>query len=175
MNLWISWQTGPTGAGRDKLESLFQKAAEAVLAEEQVTTPCEASLTIVTEQQIRQTNRQFRDTDKVTDVLSFPMLSYAQQPRLYGGSAQDIQDASRSVDNIDPQTQEVLLGDMMICYERARQQAAEYGHSLERELAFLTVHSMLHLLGYDHMDPEAEKVMFEKQEKILLSIGLPRV
>ena len=108
-------------------------------------------ITIVSEDEIQRINREFRDIDKVTDVLSFPA---------WDGGEYDLTDG--------------FLGDIAICEKRAREQAAEYGHSLERELAFLTVHGMLHLLGYDHMQPEDEKVMFPMQDSILRELGIER-
>ena len=95
--------------------------------------------------------------DSPTDVLSFPQLTFEE------GEIMDRNEKG-----------EVVLGDIIISLERAREQAEEYGHSLKREIAFLTAHSMLHLLGYDHMEPEEEKEMFAKQKEILELAGIPR-
>lgn len=103
-------------------------------------------------EEIRSLNRNYRKIDRVTDVLTFPA---------WEGEA-----------ILCPKDE--YLGDIAICYERAQEQAEEYGHSLERELAFLAVHGALHLLGYDHMTTEDEKKMFSKQEEILRGMGLPR-
>ncbi|MCF0136494.1 MAG: rRNA maturation RNase YbeY, partial [Lachnospiraceae bacterium] len=129
----------------------------------------EIGLSVVEEEEIQSVNREHRSIDAVTDVLSFPMLEYDPQeaPALRVARAM-------AEGDVDPETDEVYLGDIMICLKRAKEQALEFGHSLQRELAFLAVHSLLHLLGYDHMTPEEEKVMFGKQEAVLQSIGLRR-
>ncbi|MEN6340872.1 MAG: rRNA maturation RNase YbeY [Clostridiaceae bacterium] len=103
-------------------------------------------------EEIQTLNRTYRKIDRVTDVLTFPA---------WEGEA-----------ILCPKDE--YLGDIAICYERALEQAEEYNHSLERELAFLAVHGSLHLMGYDHMTSEDEAAMFAKQEEILLSLGLPR-
>ncbi|MDD6919844.1 MAG: rRNA maturation RNase YbeY [Eubacteriales bacterium] len=111
------------------------------------------SLTLVDEDKIRDINSQFRDTDKVTDVLSFPQYS----------NIQEFEDESF-----------VLLGDVVICDNVARKQAEEYGHSYEREFIYLFVHSIAHLLGYDHMDEEEKKTMRIFEEKIMSKLNLNR-
>ena len=118
---------------------------------------CEISISIVDNEEIHQINKQFRGIDRPTDVLSFPQLTFEE------GEIMDRNEKG-----------EVVLGDIIISLERAREQAEEYGHSLKREIAFLTAHSMLHLLGYDHMEPEEEKEMFAKQKEILELAGIPR-
>ena len=109
------------------------------------------TILIDTPERIQTLNREFRNVDRITDVLTFPAWEG---------------EISLSADG--------YLGDIMICYDRAKEQAAEYGHSLERELSFLAVHGVLHLLGYDHMTEEDERVMREKQTTILDSIGVTR-
>lgn len=104
----------------------------------------EVAITLCDDRYIQELNRQFRHMDRPTDVLSFPMED------------------------------EELLGDIVISLPKAKAQAEEYGHSFERELGFLAVHGFLHLLGYDHDTPEAEREMFSKQEEILLKLGLSR-
>ncbi|MGL4790649.1 MAG: rRNA maturation RNase YbeY [Anaerotignaceae bacterium] len=118
---------------------------------------CEVSLSFVDSEEIRLINKQFRAIDKETDVLSFPLLTFAEN---------EIPDKNE----ID----EIMLGDIIISVSKAKQQAEEYGHSIEREVAFLTAHSMLHLLGYDHMEEEEEKIMNTKQEEILQQLGIER-
>ena len=113
-------------------------------------------------------NREYRGIDRVTDVLSFPLLEYDEEE-----PESEIRKAFENGE-IDPETDEVMLGDIIICLTRAREQAEEYGHSFQREMGFLAVHSVLHLLGYDHMVPEEETVMFEKQRRILETMGLTR-
>lgn len=164
MSLWLDWQIEMEPDQQTAMEALFEQVIDATLQAEQVDTPVEISMSVVSEETIRETNAQFRHIDRVTDVLSFPLLEYAEL-----SPAEEIQQG-----DVDPDTGEVCLGDVMICYQRALQQAEEYGHSIEREMGFLTVHSMLHLLGYDHMEPEEEKVMFDKQKAILEGIGLSR-
>ncbi|MBQ2754526.1 MAG: rRNA maturation RNase YbeY [Clostridia bacterium] len=108
------------------------------------------SVLICDDEEIHELNRQYRDIDRPTDVLSFPMYD--------------------DEGNLDPDE----LGDIVISLERAKLQAEEYGHSIERELAFLTAHSMLHLFGYDHIEEDEQKEMFAKQEEILKKLGLTR-
>ena len=127
----------------------MERAALAALASE----GRDGDLTILvdTPDRIQTLNREFRNVDAVTDVLTFPAWEG---------------EISLSADG--------YLGDIMICYERAKEQAASYGHSLTRELSFLAVHGVLHLLGYDHMTEADERVMREKQTAILDSIGVTR-
>ena len=138
-------------------EEIVKKAVRTSLLYENFEQKCEISVSIVTEEEIQKINKTFRNVDSPTDVLSFPQLTFEE-----GEIAQ--------VDEKD----EIILGDIIISIERAKKQSEEYGHSLEREIAFLTVHSMLHLLGYDHMQKEEEKEMFFKQEQILQQAGFFR-
>lgn len=140
-----------------ELSQTIEKIIIDSLAYEGFEIPCEVSVSIVDNEEIHQINRQFRDIDRATDVLSFPLLTYEE------GEIPDLNEK-----------EELLLGDIIISLERAREQAEEYGHSLKREIAFLTAHSMLHLLGYDHMEEEEEKEMFAKQREILNKAGIPR-
>lgn len=129
-------------------EDLIKKAVEGTLEYEGVESNCEVSVTFTDNENIRELNREYRNIDRATDVLSFPM---------------------------DEEGDEVVLGDIVISLARAKEQAEEYGHSLEREISFLCVHSVLHLLGYDHeTGEEDEKEMFGKQEEILNKIGQTR-
>lgn len=140
-----------------ELSQTIEKIITDSLAYEGFKKPCEVSVSIVDNEEIHQINRQFRDIDRATDVLSFPLLTFEE------GEMPDLNEKD-----------EVLLGDIIISLERAREQAEEYGHSLKREIAFLTAHSMLHLLGYDHMEAEEEKEMFARQRDILNKAGIPR-
>jgi probable rRNA maturation factor len=117
----------------------------------------EISLLFVGEEEIRQLNYQYRDKDAVTDVLSFPL---EKDMAAYLSSGPDFLPGEN-----------LLLGDIIICATRAAEQAQEYGHSLEREIFFLFVHGLLHLLGYDHMEKEDEKIMRSLQTAILTDIG----
>lgn len=128
----------------------------AALEEEGIGEKAEVSLTIVDNEEIRELNNEFRGKDSVTDVLSFPMSENGEY-------------------DIDPETDRIMLGDIVISAERARQQAEEYGHSFEREMCFLATHSMFHLLGYDHeISEEEEKIMFQKQNVVLDRLGIVR-
>ncbi|WP_073341063.1 rRNA maturation RNase YbeY [Caldanaerobius fijiensis] len=118
----------------------------------------EVSISIVDDEEIRKLNKEYRGIDRATDVLSFPMMDFE-------GDDAIIQEA----------TDIVMLGDIVISAERAKAQAADYGHSFEREMAFLTVHGMFHLMGYDHEKPEDARVMRAKEEKILSELGIERV
>lgn len=134
----------------------IRKCCAAALDEEKIKEKAEVSLTIVNNEKIKELNLEHRQKDSVTDVLSFPMSD---------GEEFDI----------DPETNRIMLGDIVISAERALEQAKEYGHSFEREMCFLATHSMFHLLGYDHeVSEEEEKIMFEKQEKVLQKLGINR-
>ncbi len=123
---------------------------------------CEISVMFCDNERIKRLNRNHRSIDRVTDVLSFPLFEYNEAGEI-------IEDEL----DFNPNG-EVLLGDIVISLERAAEQAEEYGHSFQREVGFLTVHSMLHLFGYDHMTPEDEEDMLEYQREILEEMGLTR-
>ena len=150
-------------------EEMARQVAQAALDRIGCPYETQVSLLITDEENIRQMNRQFRDTDQVTDVLSFPMLSYDRP-----GDFSFLEEEGADGECFDPESGELVLGDIVICAGRCRQQAQEYGHSLKREFAFLVAHSMLHLMGYDHMAAEEEKVMFSLQEEILQELGIQR-
>lgn len=116
---------------------------------------------------IKAVNKECRDIDRETDVLSFPNLEF-EVP----GFAGMVDGFDASV--IDPETEELVLGDIMISVDKVKEQAENYGHSQKREFAFLVAHSMLHLSGYDHMTPEEAKVMEEKQEAVLQKLNITR-
>jgi probable rRNA maturation factor len=144
------------------LKEDFAAAAAAVCAREGVDpTICEVSITFESEEGIRALNAQYREKDAVTDVLSFPM---------YENTDEWMEDAGNAIEG------EILsLGDVVICPAAARRQAAEYGHSERREFVYLFVHSLLHLLGYDHEDEAEERAeMRAAEEEIMLQIGLGR-
>lgn len=139
---------------------LLTKAVEAAAAYEQVGG-CELAVSLVDDGTIRDLNRTYRGKDAATDVLSFAL-------RESGGGEPDIRFAEEDDAGAEP------LGDIVISVPTAVRQAEEYGHSLERELAFLAVHGFLHLIGYDHQTEAEEKEMFGRQEEILARIGLAR-
>lgn len=137
------------------------------LKEEKVDLEAEISLTVVNEVEIKEINKEHREIDKVTDVLSFPQIEPAED----GGIDWEEFDETLYM-NFD--TKDIMLGDIVLCYEVAEKQAEEYGHSLEREVCFLVAHSMFHLLGYDHMTEQEEKNMRAKQESVLNNLGITR-
>ena len=145
------------------LSALLERAITAALEAEGVAIPCEVDVLITDDEGIQQINLEQRGIDRPTDVLSFPMFNYRPgQPPADGADA-------------DPATGLTPLGDMVISLERARAQAEEYGHPVERELCYLAVHSVLHLLGYDHMDEGEEKAqMRAREEAILGKLGMTR-
>lgn len=147
----------------EKVESVI----ECCLEEEDVPYEVEVSLSVVDLKTIHEINASQRQIDRPTDVLSFPQI----EPEKIGYINWDKVDFSGCV-NYD--TDEVMLGDIILCEEKAKEQAESYGHSLEREVCFLVAHSMLHLLGYDHMTPEDEKNMFTKQESVLQYLSILR-
>ncbi len=116
---------------------------------------------------IRIYNRQYREIDRETDVLSFPNIAFEKAGDFSAAEADE-------ADCFDPDSGELLLGDIILSVERTASQAEEYGHSLLREFAFLTAHSMFHLCGYDHMEPQEAAVMEQKQEEALLRLGITR-
>lgn len=146
----------------DELNSLLNRAVEGSLESEGFEIPSEVSILLVDDDNIREINKEQRKIDKATDVLSFPMVQMVN-----GAMEEDTGD-------YDLDEELLLLGDIVISMETVERQAKEYGHSFERELAFLTTHGMFHLLGYDHENSEEEKVMIGKQEEVLKKIGLSR-
>lgn len=126
----------------------------------------EVDITLTDDAAIQEINKEFRQLDKSTDVLSFPLIEYK--------SAGDFSDLENQDDIFNPETGEAMLGDIVISVEHVLKQATEYGHSIKREYAFLIAHSMLHLMGYDHMTPPEAKVMEEKQENILNALNITR-
>ena len=136
--------------------SIIQKCIEATLTAEGVTVPCEINVFVTNDKGIRAINAASRNSDKATDVLSFPMF------QLTPGELPEDWD-----EYLDPETDMCPLGDMAISLERARQQAMEFGHSVRREVGYLTIHSMLHLLGYDHLDEGIQKKQMRAREEAI--------
>ncbi len=127
----------------------------------------EVNLTLTDNAGIHSINKEFRGIDRPTDVLSFPMLEYIKSGEFAFLDEEDCED-------FNPDTGEALLGDIVISVDKVLEQAENYGHSIEREFAFLITHSMLHLFGYDHMTEEDAKVMEEKQTEILNHLNILR-
>lgn len=127
---------------------------------------CEVNVTLVDNQSIQVINREQRDMDKPTDVLSFPMIEYDKPG--------DFSEVEKDISFFNPDTGELILGDIVISYDKVLSQAKDYNHSIKRELAFLTAHSMLHLFGYDHMEENERADMEERQNIILKNLGITR-
>ena len=150
------------GAASEGNCALIRKVIRTALAAEEVDFPCEVDVLLTSDAGIHVINREMRDVDRPTDVLSFPEFDLAP------GELPGEEDA-------DPGTGLVPLGDMVISMERVAAQAKEYGHSNRRELAYLVVHSVLHLLGYDHLDEGPEKQQMRAREEAILSeLGISR-
>lgn len=145
-------------------EKVAERVIEEVLRQEQFPEEAEVSLVVTDEEEVHRLNLEFRGIDRTTDVLSFPALDFE--------SPSDFDCIDETC--YDPDNDCVMLGDIVICAQKVRQQAAEYGHSEMREFAFLVAHSMLHLCGYDHMTPEEAEVMEERQERALQTLGISR-
>ncbi len=138
----------------EEMEPLLENLIMRVVETEGLEKYCEVSVLFVDNEKIREMNRDYREKDMATDVLSFPQY-------------EDVVKESEK-------EMHVLLGDIVISLERAMEQAEEFGHSLTRELCYLTVHSMFHLFGYDHMTDEDKKVMRQKEEAVLTDAGITR-
>ena len=140
----------------NELLALIERACDMTLKSEFFLEPAEVNVTLVSDKKIRELNRDFRNIDRSTDVLSFPLGEDGYYDE-------------------NPESGALMLGDIVLSLEHAAAQALEYGHSFEREAAYLTVHSMLHLLGYDHVNNEEEKkVMREHEEQVMALLDLRR-
>lgn len=146
--------------------ALANNVAQQILDSENCPYEASVNLVITDNEEIKRVNAEFRSINAPTDVLSFPMIPF-ETPADY--SVVEDQD-----EYFDLDTDELLLGDVMISVDRVFSQAEEYGHSTEREFSFLFAHSMLHLLGYDHMEPEEAAVMEAKQAQALKALGINR-
>lgn len=149
----------------DKLVELAEKTVTTALISEGVQSGIEVGLTVVNRDNIRSLNKETRGIDKRTDVLSFPMQECRGEPVSGINFTHALEKNERD---------EVLLGDIVICADICREQAIEYGHTFEREWAYLVTHSVLHLLGYDHTKKRDKDIMREHEEQIMLSLSLTR-
>lgn len=148
-------------------EDIISKVVNTSLDMEECPYEVELNIILTDNNEIQQINREHRTIDSPTDVLSFPMVDY--------DSPSDFSKLEENADSyFHPETGELLLGDIIISVEKVMEQAEEFGHTIERELAFLTAHSMMHLFGYDHMEDEERLVMEERQEKVLKILGINR-
>ena len=146
---------------------IAEKVINHCIEREKFPYEAEINLTLTDNEGIHIINKEYRDIDRATDVLSFPMLSY-ETP----GDFSFLMDEND--DDFNPDTGEAILGDIIISVDKVREQAEEYGNSELREFAFLITHSMLHLFGYDHMEPEEAEVMENKQRQILDELSITR-
>ena len=148
-------------------EGIARKVIEAALDYEKCPYEAEVNLLLTDDAGIHEMNREHRGIDRPTDVLSFPMLEY-ETPADFSFVEEDEEDC------FNPESGELVLGDIVISVDKVMEQAEKYGHSRTREYAFLIAHSMLHLFGYDHMVPEEARVMEAKQAAILESLNILR-
>lgn len=148
-------------------EDIIRQVVEESLDYENCPYEAEVNVVLTDDEQIHQTNRTYRQVDRPTDVLSFPMLEF-EKPSDFDYVEEAYADC------FNPDTGELMLGDIMISVDKVEEQAEKYGHSKTRELAFLTAHSMLHLCGYDHMEEDERLEMERKQEEILKNRGYVR-
>lgn len=148
-----------------------QEVAEAVISETLDYEDCpyevQVNIILTTDEEIHKINLEQRNVDAPTDVLSFPMIEYA-----YPADFTVLE--SDSMDNFDPDTGELILGDIVISVDKVIEQAEKYNHGVKREYAFLIAHSMLHLFGYDHMDELERETMENRQEEILQRLNITR-
>ena len=157
MDVKIMLSRSRPGLGHNEARRLIQRAISAALREEKVPDDCEVSVLLTDNEGIHELNRDYRGVDRPTDVLSFP--------------ANELSPGEFDADlcERDPETGRVFLGDMAISLEKCEAQAEEFGHSFERELMYLTVHSTLHLLGYDHVDEAEMKRQMSGREDVIMS------
>lgn len=148
-------------------EAIVRKVIDEAVDFEKCPYEIEVNVLFTDNAQIQAVNKEFRGIDAPTDVLSFPMVDYPA-PADFSLAGENEQDY------FNPETGELVLGDIVLSVDRIRSQAEEYGHSITRELAFLTAHSMLHLFGYDHMEADEAKVMEARQEEILDRLKITR-
>ena len=166
MNLQIEKETA------ENFDFDYEEAAKSIIEQTLDYLECpyevQVNLTLTDNEGIRELNNEFRQIDRPTDVLSFPLVDY-EEPNVFPENIEDVAE-----DYFDLDTGELMLGDIIISVEKCKQQAAEFGHSVLREYSFLIVHSMLHLFGYDHMEEGDREVMEKKQREILDKAGILR-
>lgn len=167
MTFYVEFDEGVKNDFSFDVEFLVKQVAEAVLDAEDCAYDTCVNLLVTDNAGIREFNRQYRDIDRETDVLSFPNLDFERAGEF------DIAE-EQEADYFDPDTGELVLGDIILSADRVREQAESFGHSIKREFAFLVAHSMLHLCGYDHMEEAEAAEMEAKQEEILMQLGITR-
>ena len=152
----------------EELVKALEHTIEFSLKEEEVNIPFEISLLFVDNDEIREINNETRNIDKETDVLSFPMLDYPKD-KVFKDVYKNYEFDETYMDG-----EELVLGDIVLSLEKALEQSKEYNHSFKREASYLVVHSVLHLLGYDHMEEDEKKVMRKREEEILGELDIKR-
>lgn len=152
----------------DKFVEKLENVINFALKEEAVFVDCEISMLFVDNEEIREINNETRGIDRATDVLSFPMLDY-EDKKVFKEVYKD-----KNFDITFMDGEELVLGDIVLSLERALEQSKEYNHSFEREACYLVVHSVLHLLGYDHMEEDDKKIMRKREEEILGKLDITR-
>ncbi|MBU3216460.1 rRNA maturation RNase YbeY [Clostridium estertheticum] len=151
-----------------ELKTVIKDVIEYTLCEEKLSIDNEVSVIFIDNEEIKEINKKYRGIDKITDVLSFPMLNYPENKvfkEVY---------INYKFDQSDLYDEKLVIGDVALSLERAKQQSDEFGHSFIRECAYLTVHSILHLLGYDHMEEDQKNIMRKREEEILKNFSLTR-
>lgn len=149
------------------VEEIVKMVSDKVLDVEDCPYETQINVLLTDNEGIHEFNKEYRGIDRETDVLSFPNLDF-EEP------GQFVIEEEREADYFDPDTGELILGDIIISVDKVMEQAENYGHSTKREFAFLVAHSMLHLCGYDHMEEAEAKVMEAKQEEVLNELGITR-
>ncbi len=149
------------------IQEILDKIMDAVMDMENCPYETTVNLLLTDNEGIREYNKNYRDLDQETDVLSFPNIPFDKEGDFAGVEADE-------ADYFDPDSGELVLGDIILSVDRVLSQAQEYGHSVLREFAFLTAHSMFHLCGYDHMEEQEAAVMEQKQEAVLTKLGITR-
>lgn len=152
----------------EELTNIIDEIIDYALKDEQVLIPYEVSVIYVDNESIREINEETRGIDKATDVLSFPMLDYD-----HGKVFKDCY-VGYEFSQIDLNEGNLVLGDIVLSLERAKEQSEDFGHSFQREVCYLIIHSILHLLGYDHMEEDEKKVMRAREEEILSKFEITR-
>lgn len=167
MTFYVEFDEGIVNDFMFDTEETVKSVAEAVLDSEGCPYETCINVLVTDNEGIREYNRQFRGIDRETDVLSFPNLDF-DKPGVF------LVEEEREADYFDPDSGELVLGDIILSVDRIKEQAENYGHSLKREFAFLVAHSMLHLCGYDHMEEADAALMEAKQEAVLQGLGITR-
>lgn len=150
------------------IQAVLEAVMEEVLETEKCPYESQVNLLITNNEGIREYNREYRKIDNPTDVLSFPMIAFEKEGDF------SVVEEEEAADYFDPESGELILGDIIISADKVKEQALKFNHSEKREFAFLLAHSLLHLCGYDHMEEKEAQMMEKKQEAVLLKLGITR-